>query len=144
MTKTIVKLTGTKTNYLDNLLYFFETLKSSEYIQDNSQCVFLIEKSVSKTEPQLLEFLKKQNIQIKKFSSISLLEEIKLNKRILQKKVFLLFIPSQMEQLPLQKTYVLFLKKITNLIVLTGTNHSAEIFSPVHSWSTLFLNGKFI
>lgn len=144
MTKTIVKLTGTPSNYMDNLLYFFQTLKFSHYIEHNSQCVFLIEKSVSETVPNLLEFLNQQNIQIEIFSSISFLQEMKLNKRMSQNKVTLLYIPYELEQLPLPKSYVHILKKLANLIIITGTNHNAEIFSPIHTWSTIFLNGELI
>lgn len=134
MTSNLVKLNGTDKNFLQNLTYFFETLKNSKHIKYYNECLFLFHESQKIEQNIIVNHLKELNITPDScfFSKYYIPKS--------QHKVTVVFIPEYLDRLPIE--YENLIQQQTNLVILAGENSSAALFDSIHHWSILLQDNK--
>ena len=143
MEKQILKLTGNPNNYFDNLLYFFETLKNTGFINSFSECNFFFEILQKQNAISISGFLQKNEVypEINYFhkDNLSLFHE----QSSLKKRVNLVYIPEKADSTS-TKGYPEFVENLQGLVILTGMNSSSDVFKSLHTWSIILQDDRIV
>ena len=146
MQKRILKLSGSSKTFFDNLLYFFEVLKNTGFINSFSECRFFFEIEQNKNALKISEFLSKNNIQPEfiAFSKNTLFNfHTKTPINDFSARVNLVFIPEESD-FQLTESYSCLIDKLQNLIILTGTNYLSDVFKSLRVWSSILQDDTII
>ena len=146
MEKQILKLTGNSKIYFDNLLYFYETLKNTGFINSFSECDFFFETLQKQNADSISDFLQKNNVypEIHYFDkeNLSLFHTQNSFQKISQ-KINLVYIPDD-KNFCLSEVYSELIDNLNGIVVLTGMNSSSDVFKPLHTWSIVLQDDRII
>ena len=156
-------ISGTQTTLKDNILNLLQMLRYTSFISDYSECSIWFEPSSLKLCSDIVSHLTENGIKItaKPLTEASTQEESLSEKSAMDKsfskqfpadfpKALIILFPDQApENLNFEAEFQKLADKIEplptpTLLFAASTNKDLPLIKSLHSWSTLFQNGKLI
>lgn len=135
-------ISGTQTTLKDNILNLLQMLRYTSFISDYSECSIWFEPSTPKLCSDIVSHLTENGIKI----TAKPLAELSLD---FPKVLIILFPNQEPENSPFEAEFQKLTDKISSLpaqtlMFVASTNKDLPLIKSLHSWSTLFQNGRLI